>query len=71
MSAFARKLGLSVNRWNNYEHGYTVPLPVIIKIIDLDVGITGGYLIDGDYRSLNGFLADDLRKLEAELLASG
>ena len=36
-SAFARKLGLTVNRWNNYEHGYNVPMSVIFTIIKLDI----------------------------------
>jgi transcriptional regulator with XRE-family HTH domain len=68
-SAFARKLGLSVNRWNNYEHGYPVPLSVIIDIINLPTGYTAGYLIDGDLGSLIKRLADELDGLEAQLFA--
>jgi transcriptional regulator with XRE-family HTH domain len=64
-SAFARKLGLSVNRWNNYEHGYPVPLSVIIDIINLPTGYTAGYLIDGDRGSLIKRLADELDGLGA------
>lgn len=66
-SAFARKLGLKVNRWNNYEHGHPVPLSVIIEIINLDIGITAGYLIDGDLGGMEHRLAVKLSELEARL----
>jgi hypothetical protein len=42
----ARRLGIPVRTWYNYEQGATVPAEIILKIIKL-TSIEAGWLLDG------------------------
>src|SRR5580692_8515922 len=43
----ARRLGIPVRTWYNYEGGVTVPAEVILKIIEL-TAVEAGWLLHGD-----------------------
>ena len=43
----ARRLGIPVRTWYNYEGGVTVPAEVILKIIEL-TSVEAGWLLHGE-----------------------
>lgn len=64
---FARKLGVSRTRWNNYEHGYPITIKMAYAVTGIVPGLTVGWLIAGDEGDLKVDLHKRLREAEQAL----
>ena len=53
----ARRLGIPVRTWYNYEGGVTVPAEVILKIIEL-TAVEAGWLLHGEEPKFRNQLTD-------------
>lgn len=61
---FSRWLGLSDNRWGNYERGFPIPASVAKKV-SRKVPVTVGYILDGETAGLSLEMARRLEILPA------
>src|SRR5271168_5428305 len=53
----ARRLGIPVRTWYNYEGGVTVPAEVVLKIIEL-TAVEAGWLLHGEEPKFRHSLAE-------------
>src|SRR5271169_614980 len=53
----ARRLGIPVRTWYNYEGGVTVPAEVILKIIEL-TSVEAGWLLHGEEQKFRHLLGE-------------
>jgi hypothetical protein len=60
-AAFARRLDISMQRWNNFENGYPLSLDVANRIRAAAPGMTLDWLFHGDERALPLALLEKLR----------
>ncbi len=67
-SSFARRLGIAVNRMNNFENGYPIPVEVANRIRAAVPGLTLDWIYHGDERALP---FDMLTKLRSQAKADG
>jgi transcriptional regulator with XRE-family HTH domain len=63
-AAFARFLGLSKARWNNYERGYPLPREIIFLLCEKVHGLTSDWLYFGYHTHLPLDLAKKLGELD-------
>jgi transcriptional regulator with XRE-family HTH domain len=61
---FAARVGISIQRMNNFENGYPVPVEVANRIRAAAPGVTLDWLYHGDERALP---VEMLNKLRSEL----
>jgi transcriptional regulator with XRE-family HTH domain len=59
-AAFARFLGISKARWNNFENGYPLPREMIYLLCAKIDGLTSDWIYFGRPRGLSVDLADRL-----------
>src|SRR5580693_1281102 len=57
----ARRLGIPVRTWYNYEGGVTVPAEVILKIIEL-TAVEAGWLLHGEEPKFRNQLTDRVER---------
>ncbi len=58
---FAARLGISVQRMNNFENGYPLSLEVASRICAVVPGMSLDWLYRGDERALPAVMLDKLR----------
>lgn len=65
----AREMGISTQRWNNYEMGKSFPPPDILARFWQVTGATSDYVLFGRYEGMAYELATKIREVEASLEA--
>lgn len=69
-AAFARRLGIKPNRWNNLERGFPLSLNIAFMLVKAVNGLTIGYITQGHTDRLPKRLRDQLSDLDEELFPS-
>lgn len=62
---FARRLGVSYERWNNYERGLPLSRDVAIRLCERIPGMSLDYLFFGTMNGLSGRIIEQLRDSSA------
>jgi hypothetical protein len=68
-SAFARRLGITQPRWNNFEHGYPINLRVCAMLLAEVEGLSIDWIVKGVPYNMPQGLQDQLSALEDKLFS--
>lgn len=66
-AAFARKLGITPNRWNNFERGYPLNMDMLFRLVKAIPGLSTGYIAHGLTGDMPAALIRRLSEIEMGL----